>query len=368
MSEKKKTANSSIQQYEPPRVPASWDFEGKRFAQRLVDIFDDIYRRFGRLKMEDLGADLREKISSVADEDAIMESVVQQLPGEISATIKQYGLETALVKINDEGVAVKTMVDGVNNAVQLGADGVTIGSTGSLKAEAGGYVGIQAGDSSNSYINLGSVFSASASDGVQASKAEFRELIVNGVRITGQTLNQFPVFFSTVQPTVSRCVWLKPVSGGITGGSSTASYSYQVSGTGSANYLPGGANRSYTLTGSNGLVSGGTQYTYKISFTVINLSSSNRAEGTLTARIGSVTIGSFSIGLGVNQSKVCEATVMTTTNLCASTSVNVTISSTCTGAVYLKNNTSVMLDATGNASSGGDSSITAPLCEVHFVY
>ena len=395
MSEKK--ANATIQQYEPPRVPGTWDYEGKRFAQRLLDIFDDIYRRFGRLGLTDLNKTLRSQITTAIDEAGQASSSIEQLPGQIIATVKETitddlegrvhanetaieqlpdtikatvnenGVQTAQVMLDQNGVSIKSAVGGVNNSVELNGDGVTIGSTGSLKAEAGGFVGIKAGDSSNSYINLGSVFSASSSDGVTATKAEFAELIVNGKRITGNTISQFPIYFSTVQPPARNCVWLKPVAGGSSGLASTT-YSLAISGTGSANYLPSGTTKSYQLTSANAAASGGSQYVYKISFTVNNLSpSGNQATGTLTASIGSTTVGSFSINLGVNQSKVCEDTIVLPTNLCPSSAVTLSIRSTCSGAVYLKSGTAIMLDVTSNASGGGGSD-TAPLCEVHFVY
>lgn len=53
---------STIQQHQPLRVPASFDSQGKAFVAQLEEILDDIYRRFGRLRMQDLGADLTKTI------------------------------------------------------------------------------------------------------------------------------------------------------------------------------------------------------------------------------------------------------------------------------------------------------------------
>ena len=57
-------ANSSIQQHEPLRVPSNWGTNEKRLIAQLEELFDDIYRRFGRLRLEDLGDALKTRILS----------------------------------------------------------------------------------------------------------------------------------------------------------------------------------------------------------------------------------------------------------------------------------------------------------------
>ena len=58
---------STIQQYQPLRVPASFDTQGKQFIVQLNEILDDIYRRFGRLGMSDMSKKFRTTIDGKYD-------------------------------------------------------------------------------------------------------------------------------------------------------------------------------------------------------------------------------------------------------------------------------------------------------------
>lgn len=64
-------ANPSFHQYEPLRAPKGWTAEDKKLIQQLSDIFDDIYRRYGRLRIEDMGDAFRNRI--VGTEGAVSE-------------------------------------------------------------------------------------------------------------------------------------------------------------------------------------------------------------------------------------------------------------------------------------------------------
>lgn len=424
-------ANASIQQYEPLRVPSSWDAQGKGFAVRLQDILDDIYKRFGRLNAMDFTPEVRQEIVSIpiisgtvsdivgtpekpglidtkvetqveaaegritlavtetaasaassAVNDAkpgivtdVKSSVLSILPGEIKAEVSTQtegiadAVESSVVNILPDKISATVNTYGIETtSVTLDSNGVAIESYGNFTVAAGGYVGVQAGDTNKSFINLGSVFTASSTYGVTADKAEFKTLTVNGQRISPDTLSQFPIYFSMTKPNHSNCVWLKPVASVSTSGLAAATYSAAVSGTGTANYLPDGANKTYALSSSNSMASGGTQYVYKLSFTVSNLSTSNRAYGTIVAYIGSTEIGRATVNLGVGQSDSFEMTKTTSTNLCPSTAVSLRLTSSCSGAVYLKNGSAIMLDVTSDASVSDDSYDTAPVCEVRFVF
>ena len=52
---------STMQQYAPLRVPSSFDQQGKALIVQLNETFDDIYRRFGRLRLEDMGKEFRQE-------------------------------------------------------------------------------------------------------------------------------------------------------------------------------------------------------------------------------------------------------------------------------------------------------------------
>lgn len=65
---------STIQQHQPLRVPASFDRQGRALIVQLDEIFDDIYRRFGRLRVEDLGTKLKD-LCLLKDEDGNYTSI-----------------------------------------------------------------------------------------------------------------------------------------------------------------------------------------------------------------------------------------------------------------------------------------------------
>lgn len=63
---KQKRGASHFAQYERPVTPSDWSSDGRRFAEQLSAVLDDIYRRYGRLRMEDMNADTRALIGSLA--------------------------------------------------------------------------------------------------------------------------------------------------------------------------------------------------------------------------------------------------------------------------------------------------------------
>ena len=54
---------ATIQQHQPLRVPASFDRQGKALVLQLDEVFNDIYRRFGRLRLADMGKEFRKQIA-----------------------------------------------------------------------------------------------------------------------------------------------------------------------------------------------------------------------------------------------------------------------------------------------------------------
>ena len=71
---------STIQQHQPLRVPNSFDKQGRALIVQLDEIFDDIYRRFGRLKVSDFGSQLQD-LCLVKDEDGKYVSVQSSIEG-----------------------------------------------------------------------------------------------------------------------------------------------------------------------------------------------------------------------------------------------------------------------------------------------
>ena len=77
---------STIQQHQPLRVPQSFDKQGRALIVQLDEIFDDIYRRFGRLKTTDLGKELQDLVL-IKGENGAYTSVTYAL-GQIQTDIQ----------------------------------------------------------------------------------------------------------------------------------------------------------------------------------------------------------------------------------------------------------------------------------------
>lgn len=88
----------TIQQHEPLRVPEGWDGDRRRLIAQLEEIFDDIYRRFGRLGLSDL--------------DKSVANTIRQSEGlriEVFKAIEDIDeFHGTTVEITDSGVDIKT--------------------------------------------------------------------------------------------------------------------------------------------------------------------------------------------------------------------------------------------------------------------
>lgn len=121
---------STIQQHEPLRVPSNWTQQERAMVAQLEELFDDIYRRFNRIKLTDLSSGLQSTITETADGVAQAQTEISQQAEEIA------------LKLNKTDAAV-----GVNNsAVVIDTDGVHITSEGVIDVD-GGAVSIRSGSS-----------------------------------------------------------------------------------------------------------------------------------------------------------------------------------------------------------------------------
>ena len=135
----------TTQQYEPLRTPQGWSGDERRLIAQLTDIFDDIYRRFGRLRMEDLSSKTQAVINAKA-ESGDVERLEAELTltaeglsskvskGEVISAINQSAEEVAIEanKINLNGAVTanryfKINTDGSMEAVSGKIGGFTVG-------------------------------------------------------------------------------------------------------------------------------------------------------------------------------------------------------------------------------------------------
>lgn len=56
---------NSIQQHAPLVIPENWNGQEKRLVIQLEEILDDIYRRFGRLRLADLSGETRNRLIAI---------------------------------------------------------------------------------------------------------------------------------------------------------------------------------------------------------------------------------------------------------------------------------------------------------------
>lgn len=124
------TKYTTIQQHEPLRVPSGWGQQERAFIAQLEELFDDVYRRFNRIKMRDLSEPLQNTIQESADGVT-----------EVKTSIVQTNAQIAL-KLDKTAPSV-----GVNNsAILIDTDGIHLNSEGSIDVD-GGTVNIKSGSS-----------------------------------------------------------------------------------------------------------------------------------------------------------------------------------------------------------------------------
>lgn len=96
------TNYSTIQQHQPLRVPQGWNQQEKMLVLQLDETFDDIYKRFGRLRLEDMGTAFRKRID---DYDGHFSEIDQDIEG-ITITVgkkaRTYSQDAAPVGTADD--------------------------------------------------------------------------------------------------------------------------------------------------------------------------------------------------------------------------------------------------------------------------
>lgn len=104
-------------QYEAPKLPGGWTADEKRFYNGVIDVFDDIYRRWGRLGEKDLSVKLRTLISDKADGETVtsLSTRIEQAEDEIalkasSETVNALGerMSSAETSITQNATAISS--------------------------------------------------------------------------------------------------------------------------------------------------------------------------------------------------------------------------------------------------------------------
>ena len=124
------TKYTTIQQHEPLRVPSGWGQQERAFIAQLEALFDDVYRRFNRIRMRDLSEPLQSTIQESADGVT-----------EVKTSIAQTNAQIAL-KLDKTSPSVGVS----NSAILINTDGIHLNSEGSIDVD-GGTVNIKSGSS-----------------------------------------------------------------------------------------------------------------------------------------------------------------------------------------------------------------------------
>lgn len=281
---------STIQQHQPLRVPASFDKQGRALIVQLDEIFDDIYRRFGRLRMEDMSKSFRQKITD--DEGAVAQLVIDM--GEIGLSVE--GIDGVLTELGmtEDGIELTggkyiRIKSGNNTALLLDEDGIDMQTAGKVR--------IHAQDASGSSLIFGTdvetaKFVVDENGEVKANSVDAGSLLVDGTQVP-------KIVVSESQPDGNGVVWLKPSS------TSSKEWSYSPN----IVYLNEGQDgnywyRDYTIPyDQTDYIAGDLMYGITVKFYVFSLSSATNItfkaqlkNGSSWIDIGSVTQMAYSAG------------------------------------------------------------------------
>ena len=190
---------STIQQHEPLRVPSSFNKEERGLIVQLEQILDDIYRRFGRLRLEDLGPKLQ--------------MVVEDKYGKVNG-----------IYVTEDGIDIESNA-GENMHIRLesGTSVVLIDPT-QINMNTEGLVSILGKENSIIKLvggtdNIETIFQADSSGVVQAKDVESEEVnagtvTVGDLNVTGEVTGDFGVpniVVSSTQPeSGNNTIWLEP--------------------------------------------------------------------------------------------------------------------------------------------------------------
>ena len=77
----------TVYQYEQPRLPPNWNEAERRFYNRLIQVLDDIYSKYGRIDEKMLSSTVRQKIIGSAESILLVTGKVEEL-GEAVETVQ----------------------------------------------------------------------------------------------------------------------------------------------------------------------------------------------------------------------------------------------------------------------------------------
>lgn len=204
---------STIKQHEPLRVPDGWGQKEKRLIAQLEEIFDDIYARFGRLKLTDMSEPLQEDIKTAANASL-----------EISKFEDKLNLKADRQVLDEDG----NVVGDLSTLATLGAEGVAALISGATPAGAVQTTHVQI-DQSGVHLNTDGTFTVESGNFAVDGEGN---LSCSDASINGTLLNQGQkvytpqdIYIGTEEPADKKVgmIWVKPGEEG--GGSQSPTFS-----------------------------------------------------------------------------------------------------------------------------------------------
>lgn len=115
------TGYTTYQQHEPLRAPAGWSAQEKRFVAQLEELFDDIYKRYNRLRMEDMSPAFRKSFTQIMEDGT-------ELRHDLDITAS--GLSAEITRASTAEGSLSSSINGTASAMELtfkkiGASGYT---------------------------------------------------------------------------------------------------------------------------------------------------------------------------------------------------------------------------------------------------
>lgn len=287
---------STIQQHQPLRTPPEWGKGGKAFIMQLEDVLDDIYRRFGRLRMEDLSKSFRKQIED--DEGNIAELIMD---------VGQIVIDVGNKYDKISGITIST--DGIDIS---GSKYLKLESGCELELKTGGTFTVQSGqfaiDSDGNATFAGTMSAACITSGtmsadrISGGTIDASNVTINNLdasKITTGTMSANKINGGTIDATnvtINNLDASKITSGTIDASNVTITNlnaSNITSGTMSANKISGGTIDASNVTINNldaSKITTGTMSASKISGGTLELGGSGNASGVLKVKNASGTV------------------------------------------------------------------------------
>lgn len=150
---------STIQGHEPLRVPQGWQQQERAFVVQLEEILDDIYRRFGRLRVQDLGKDLKQVVEDVTGLSYTQYTIdVGRIETEVGQKVDQNTLanySTTQQTANQISQYVTSNAYNKVSGITITANGIDMTGSKYINLTSGGHVQIgdlQVGGSQNALL------------------------------------------------------------------------------------------------------------------------------------------------------------------------------------------------------------------------